>query len=188
MSTVFPIIMLVILAVCAFKESSFTGIYKANKAYGRITAYLAFDLTAVGIAGVLSLFVPALKEMGFPIPLSLGCLALGIILYILAYIKCPQPLKKMCIPCMIVSGMGITLKIALFFLPFVWKLSSPDPVVTSGIPETVQDSDGNTCRTRVDGDFIYISRPDGSEVSTRRDYIGTNPRANLDVDGIKFHW
>ena len=102
---VVAIVVIVLMLVCAFKESSVTATYKANKVYGRLKAYLALDFVAVGIVGILSWFIPQLKDAGFPIFLGPVCLILGILLYVMAYIKCPQPLKKKCIPCMILSGL-----------------------------------------------------------------------------------
>lgn len=40
-----------------------------------------------------------------------------------------------------------------------------DPVQSHGLPtgSMIQDSEGNSCRVRRDGDFVYIRRPDGTE-------------------------
>lgn len=176
---------------CAFKESKLTAIYKANKVYGRITAYLAMDLTLVGILGLLSVFIPAIKEMNAT-PLLALLLIPGIGLYALAFVKCPQSLKSKCIPSMIISGIGVTMKICVFFLPFVWKMAGMNvsTASSSGIPDMIQDSRGNSCRTRVDGNFLYVSRPDGSE-----DCIDLEELENRDpnykfveVNGVKYQW
>lgn len=189
MAIVLLIVVLALAGFCAAKEGAITGRYKANKVYGRFTAYLALDFTMVGIVGILGLFVPALKVEDLPILGAIVCLALGILLYLIAYLKCPQTLKKMCIPCMIISGLGVTIKIAVFFLPFVWKLDIPETSASYSIPEVVQDSDGNSCRTRIDGDFVYIMRPDGTEVSERIDYLGKeiNPKEAV-IGGVRVHW
>ena len=63
---VVAIVVIVLMLVCAFKESSVTATYKANKVYGRLKAYLALDFVAVGIVGILSWFIPQLKDAGFP--------------------------------------------------------------------------------------------------------------------------
>lgn len=187
MQIIIGVAALALLAVCALRESKLTGLYKANHAYGRITAYLALSCTGIGIVCVLSLFVPPLKTIGLPVPAGLAALAVGVLLYARAFMKCPQPLRAMCIPSMIMSGLGVALKICLFFLPAVWAVAAPDTVYASGIPETIQDASGHTCRTRVDGDFIYITRPDGSETSVRRDYVDAKTKL-LDAGGDRYHW
>ena len=185
---VVAIVVIVLMLVCAFKESSVTATYKANKVYGRLKAYLALDFVAVGIVGILSWFIPQLKDAGFPIFLGPVCLILGILLYVMAYIKCPQPLKKKCIPCMILSGLGVTIKVCVFFLPFIWRMALPDAGVgASGIPETVQDANGHVRRTQRNGDFIDIYRPDGSIASIRSDYVDAKTRS-MYVEGMRYHW
>lgn len=142
------IVALVLLALCWSKESKITGTFKALKAYGRITAYLALDFTMVGIVCLLS---PVLEKFGFqfmegPVFLTmlLGVvlLALGIFLYFRAYVKCPDFMKKKCIPCMIISGLGVAVKISLFFLVFAWKLIEPETMVTDNGEEVYVFSDG----------------------------------------------
>ena len=49
---VVAIVVIILMLVCAFKESSVTATYKANKVYGRLKAYLALDFVAVGIVGI----------------------------------------------------------------------------------------------------------------------------------------
>ena len=89
---------------------------------------------------------------------------------------------------MILSGLGVAIKVCVFFLPFVWRMAVPDVGTgASGIPEIIQDSNGYTCRTQMNGDFIDIRRPDASIVSIRRDYVDTNTRM-MDVEGIRYHW
>lgn len=134
------LIPVVLCLICAFKESSVTATFKANKVYGRLSAYLALDFTIVGILALVSVFVPALGEytgMNGLSGIGMGAvlLALGILIYVHAYIKCPDHLKKKCIPSMIVTAMGVTMKICVFFLPFVWKMSLPDVSDSSEAPE-----------------------------------------------------
>ena len=89
---------------------------------------------------------------------------------------------------MILSGLGVAIKVCVFFLFFLWRMAVPDVGTgASGIPETIQDSNGYTCRTQMNGDFIDIRRPDASIVSIRRDYVDTNTRM-MDVEGIRYHW
>ena len=177
---VFTVIFFVLAVLCAVKESKITGTYKANKVYGRITAYLSLDFVLVGVMCLISVFVPPLQEtigMGFPgnLLMAVVMLALAALLFWNALRKCPPALKKKCIPSMLISGMGVTLKLCVFFLPFVWKLSGA-PVSVVSIPELVTDANGNCCRAMVNGDFIDITRPDGSVVSVRKDYIDVSSR------------
>lgn len=142
------IVVLALMAVCWSKESKITGTFKVLKTYGRITAYLALDFTLLGIVCLLS---PLLAKFGItfmegPVFLSmlLGIvmLALGILLYFRAYVKCPDFMKKKCIPCMIVSGLGVAIKISLFFLAFAWRLVEPETMVTDNGEEVYVFSDG----------------------------------------------
>lgn len=196
MRIIFIFIMLALVAVCGLKESKLTGLYKANNVYGRFTAYLALDFTMIGIAAVLSLFVPGMKAFDFPILLGLGLLVLGVLLYAMAFIKCPEPLKAMCIPSMIMSGIGVAGKICLFFLPSIWALALPNTSYafdipetgcSFGIPETIQDEKGYTARTQLNGDYIDIFRHDGSVDSIRREYVDGTTRM-MDVNGHRYHW
>lgn len=126
-------------AVCAFKESRITGTYKAAGVYGRIKAYLALDLTAAGViatlGGIAGLFTKEGRAQGVGsllgyIVLGAVLLALGVLIYMRAYAKCPPALKKKCISSMILSGLGVSIKVAVFFIPAVWALSTAD--VSSG--------------------------------------------------------
>lgn len=72
--------------------------------------------------------------------------------------------------------------VLLFFLPVAFMMTPADPdgnkagryTPTSGETSSggsrglptgsmIQDTDGNSCRIRRDGDFVYIRRPDGTE-------------------------
>lgn len=145
---ILAIVFLVVCAVCAFKESKITGLYKANGVYGRLKAYLALDFVMAGIMMFITPWLPVsgMETEGVGIGqkllyslLGLVILAVGLLLYILSYKKCPESLKKKCIPSMIVSGFGVAIKICLFFLPFVWKLSMPTETVTASQPETTTE-------------------------------------------------
>lgn len=140
------LVFVVVALICAFKESKVTGLYKANGVYGRIKAYLALDLALVGVlglAGGVALLISGgsneyLAQQGMS-PLAMFgmgivCLAIGVAIYYFAYRKCPEPLKKKCIISMVISGMGVAMKIAVFFLPFVWKLALPGTTVTTSAP------------------------------------------------------
>ncbi len=147
MNALFLILSLVFLVaciVCAAKESRLTGTYKAAGVYGRIKAYLALDFTFAGAAmfimGFASLFSAEGRAQGIGSLLGfmvfgLVLAALGVFLYAAAYHKCPRRLKKKCIPSMIMSGLGITIKIVLFFIPAVWALSGGSTTSSSTYEE-----------------------------------------------------
>lgn len=138
-------------AVCAFKESRITGTYKAAGVYGRIKAYLALDFTAAGavaaLGGIAGLFTEEGRAQGVGsllgyIAIGAVLLALGVFIYMRAYAKCPPALKKKCISSMILSGLGVSIKIAVFFIPAVWALS------TAGAPS--EGSDGTSSGPEVE--------------------------------------
>jgi hypothetical protein len=163
MLSILCIIFLVLCVIAAFKESKITGKYKALGIYGRLKAYLAFAFTGSGISSIVAPFIVGNQAEQGSIPLGLVLLAIGILIYVLTFLKTPAEYKKTVIPCMIVTALGVSLKLALFYLPFVWKLAAYDVPTSSTIPEVVRDDNGNICRTRIDGGFAYIQRPDGSE-------------------------
>ena len=149
------IIFEVLFVICAFKESSVTGAYKAFGVYSRIKAYLAFNLTLSGVLIMLMPIVPLLipepaqdvSGIGSVFLYLIGgaiCLAIAIMLYWTSLVKCPPMLKDRCIISMVISGMGITVKIGVFFLGFVWKLGGPQEMV---------DESGNT--VYVFGNDVY---------------------------------
>lgn len=165
---------LIFVIKCARKESMLTAVYKAYNVYGRITAYIALSFAGGGIWGVITSIIGIFnKDWGGDFISSLVVAAIGIFMYIRAYKKCPTHLKKKCILSMIMSGVGVAIKIVLFFLPGIWSLASVDTGNAAdsagGIPETIRDENGNICRTRVDGNYIYIQRPDGSESCVLRE-------------------
>lgn len=148
MAVIIAIVFLAACVVCATKESKLTGTYKALNVYGRLTAYLALDFLMVGIMGILSpilaIFDVQFVDGGPIVGFLLGAvmLALAVLLYFRAYQKCPDFMKKKCIPSMIVSGLGVAIKICIFFLGFVWKLTGPQTMVTDNGEEVYVFSDG----------------------------------------------
>lgn len=138
---VIPVLLLAILCIfCAFKESKTTGLYKAFGVYGRIKAYLALDFTFCGIMFVIASVAGALTDEDIinmrvspyiGVVLGIALFVLGFLIYWRTYTKCPQPLKSKCISSMLITGMGIALKVGLFFLIFIWKLYEPQRYTTS---------------------------------------------------------
>jgi len=129
---ILAIAFLVICVVCAAKESKVTGTFKAFRVYGRIAAYFGLFAPMGLIMFIASFFVPELAEQRW---MMLILAAFGAIFYVVAFLKCPDFLKKKLIPCMMLSGFGLCVKICIFFIGAVWKLTGPQEMV---------DSDGNT--------------------------------------------
>ncbi len=150
------IVFLVLVIICAFKESKTTGLYKSYGVYGRLKAYLALDFALLGIAALIGgIALPFLSgdlkevvDQGIPpiamIAFGLVFLALGVAIYYFTYRKCPDELKGKCIISMIISGMGVACKIAVFFLPFVWALSAPAGGFTGGVSVPVATEEKKT--------------------------------------------
>lgn len=153
---------LIICAICAVKESKVTGLYKAFGVYGRIAAYFAI-YCPLGIgAFIASFFIDEIpKGQGF---LLLIPASIGAFLCWNAYRKCPGVLKKKCIPSMMISGLGVVVKIFLFFCGFVWKITGP---------QEMQDESGNTVYV-YNGD-VYDGNGDkiGVASADKKSYIAT---------------
>lgn len=137
---IIAMILLILGIVCAFKESKITGLYKSFGVYGRLKAYLALDFTLCGIMLVVSsvvgsLFSTDIVSTGMSpylgVLLGIALFALGYLIYWRTYSKCPPELRSKCIRSMIITGVGISVKISFFFLLFIWKLYEPQRYVTS---------------------------------------------------------
>ncbi len=154
MNSVLPIlggILVIVCIICAFKESKITGLYKSIGVFGRLKAYFALDLTGAGIAlFIMGILGKAEAESGIGsrlgmIGLGLLCIAIGLLLYITTYKKCPAPFKKKVILDMVVAGLGICLKVGIFFIGAVWILYRPKEITLE---------DGRRCFL-IDGDVYY---------------------------------
>lgn len=125
----------VFFIVCAAKESDTTGLYKALNVYGRIRAYLYADLLLCGIGmmaliPVIALFVNGsvtsiISYMAMCFLFGAVLLAVAFFLYIDAKKRCPVQLKGSLAKDMLISGCGVGMKLAVFFIPIVWCLSTP---------------------------------------------------------------
>lgn len=140
--TALCILGVILFVVCAIKESSVTGLHKALGVYGRFRAYLFVSLLYCGV-GMILLFPFALMSTGsFSVNVleqllgGIICLITAIVLYRTALKKCPEQLKGSLFKNMVISGMGVAMKVAIFIIPFVWKLSTPQF-------RTVFDANGN---------------------------------------------
>ncbi|MGM9637360.1 MAG: hypothetical protein ACI3YK_05170 [Eubacteriales bacterium] len=164
---IFLVLYLIVSIFCAVKESKVTGLYKAFGVYGRVYAYFALSF----IVGIVAFFVSVIacivsgEFSGILYSffyLIIG--AIGVYLYWRAYRKCPDFLKKKLIPSMILSGLGVGLKVCLFFIGAVWKMFGPQEVV---------DSDGKTLLV-YDG-YVYDTSGNriGVASADRQSYIKT---------------
>ena len=116
--------------ICAGLESRTTGLYYAWGVYGRIKAVFFYDFVGSGLMLIGSQFIPFLHDLGGITPFQqricgLVIITLAILIYVTSLAKCPAHLRGGLFISMIISGIGVTMKICLFFLPFVWDLAMP---------------------------------------------------------------
>ncbi len=120
--------MLVLAIVGLVKENRIHMRYK--KVFGRVASYLFADFIFVGvfsiIATIISPLIPEVSDMiagNYLLYAGMGVLVLllGIAIYLFVRMKCPTYLKKSLFINMLLDGLGIALKISLFFLPFIIK-------------------------------------------------------------------
>lgn len=142
--SVVAIAFVIVCIVCAVKESKVTGLYKTFGVYGRVAAYFACFCPLGIVMFIASFFIEQISiGQGF---IFLGLAVFGAFFLWNAYRKCPGFLKKKCIPSMIVSGFGVTMKVCIFFLCFVWKLVGPEEML---------DENGNTVYVYGGGGDVY---------------------------------
>ena len=152
---VVAILFAVLCIVCACVESKVIAPYKWFHVFGRFKAYIALDFLIGGLV-VLGGMIFGLSEStgigGFPgVILGIVLLALAFLLYWTTLRKCPDMLKKKCLLSMIVVGLGVAMKICIFFIVSIWKIAGP---------KMVQGSDGEAY-ILYDGD-TYL--PNGKKV------------------------
>ena len=135
--------------ICAALESRTTGLYYAWGVYGRIKAFFFYDFVVAGLMLIGSQFIPFLHDLGDMTPAQqrisgLVIITLAILLYLTSLAKCPAHLRGRLFISMLVSGIGVTMKICLFFLPFIWDLTMPSFT-------KMQDGNGNIVYVTDDG-------------------------------------
>ena len=135
MPTVFIVVAAVLVLICAFAESKVTGVNKAFGAYGRLRAFLFTDFLLLGIASVVvTAFVmekPILGTKTVSILGGLGFVVLAVLIFIVTLNKCPSMLKGKLFFNMLITGLGVSAKLAVFFIVAVWALSGPKVVTAS---------------------------------------------------------
>ena len=146
---------LILCIIAAFKESKLTGIYKTLEIFGRAKAYLALDFTLCGLGltgfSIVTLFGADWSAEGASLlilPLvGIAIGAIGVLLYISALKKAPKALRKRVIIDMILVGLGVSMKMTLFFFSAVWEIVKPEVYV---------DAQGNSYYVYIDGN-VYDS-------------------------------
>lgn len=126
---IIAIIILVLMAFCALRESKVTGLYRAFGVYGRVAAYFSL-FCPIGIGAFIASFFmedSSWAERGGALLVAL----FGAFFYWNALRKCPSFLRIKCIPSMFISGVGVCLKICLFFIGAVWRVTGPKEVTNS---------------------------------------------------------
>lgn len=165
-------VFLIAALICAVKESSVTSVYKSNNVYGRFSAYIALDLSLFGLFAIIGFLIPILRRNMFgnsPTIIIIGiiCLAIGALLYLRALKKCPTALKSKCVGSMIVTGLGVSMKIAVFFVPAVWKLTGSQSTYAVGFASSYISRVGNDryYLHSVNGNYAILRAPDGGLVN-----------------------
>ncbi|MBP3371374.1 MAG: hypothetical protein J6L88_02485 [Clostridia bacterium] len=151
---ILAIAFLVICVIAAAKESKITGLYKTFGVYGRFTAYLSL-FAPMGIGMFIASFF--MDDIGAERWMFLAMGLFGCLICAFVYIKCPEFLKKKVIFALFASGFGLCIKLCVFFIASVWRLTGPAVVVS----ET--------------GEELYVYR--GEVYNGRGEHMGT---ANAD--------
>ena len=119
-------IIVFIFIACAILESYMTGLFQTFHVYNRKEVSWALFLPL----GCSICFTAALYQKGEVSPLVLGaiCILIGLSIYFKIFKKCPEMLKKLCIPAIFVSSCGIAIKSLAFFIKSVWEVETPEKV------------------------------------------------------------
>ncbi len=173
---------LIVGIVCAFKESSVTTPYKENGVYGRAKAYFALDLTVVGIIGTIAMVVvlimSAFNEMFresigtllICLAICIVCLLIGISIYKSTYKKCPAYLKDKCIKSMLITGMGVAVKLGFFFFKSVWAYTGSGTYQGGGYSSRYirQKDNEHFYVVSNNGNYVVMQAVNGSESVSAR--------------------
>ena len=130
------LIPLILVFICASKETKVTSLYKAFGVYGRISAYITASLllgSIVGFLQTISSVISNLGEIGFgkilgSLAVYLLLFGLGILMYMRIAAKCPDGLRKKLLISIFITAFGVSAKICLFFIGSVWKIIEPQTV------------------------------------------------------------
>lgn len=135
MFVIFIFLLLGLYVYGFFQESKVTGLYKSANVYGRLYAWIFFMLI-YGVLGCLAFAVMSIVIGAESAGETIALLLVGLVgaalcgfggfwMYKIAYIKCPEPLRKKLLISLIISAVGFSAKIFLWFIPKVWNLVGP---------------------------------------------------------------
>lgn len=178
MTAIVPIILFTILGgglVCFIKEKKITGTYSAFGVYNRFSAYITavclFAPVIVLISTIVRLIAgdSSFGDLPMPILVSIVLFFIGRRFYRAMESKCPEFLRKKLLISLLISALGISFKLAFFFIGAVWTLESP---------RTMVDSNGR--ELLVHGSSVYL--PDGTCVGDVIGHDSFKPNHNYPHD------
>ena len=134
------LIPVILMFICARKESFVTSVYQHFNVYTRFTAYITISLMLAGIffalGCILSVLIFEYDSLFKSILTILWGIGLGLVLFSIGRrlykgiaASCPAPLKKKLFKSMLITAFGVGCKIVVFYLIFVWKLAVPKNMV-----------------------------------------------------------
>ncbi len=171
-----PLAVLAFMVYCAFKESKVTGVYKAFGVYGRIYAYITMTGMIGGTFALIGMLIGLFQAENIELWAVIGevitvvaLTALGYYMYSVAKRKCPEFLRKKLFISMLITALGVGVKISVFFIGAVWEITKPREVV---------DSHGN--RLYVFNGEVYA--PNGDHVGSSSGANEFRPNSNYNPD------
>lgn len=148
-------VVIVILAIvffwlmiwCARKEKSLAGFYSSINVCGRVRAFFTGYLMLVGVISAIALVVNLVLTIGGNGQASVSdyisfvvcgaaCFLIGFFMYRKIYNNCPECLQKRLLKDIAIITIGITFRISLFFLMFIfhmwWQMNKPTAYEVDG--------------------------------------------------------
>lgn len=191
---VFGVIFLIFSVFCAFKESSITSPYKTFGIYGRLRAFFAFDFTGLGIVlmvgvtfSMLGFEWVAMEEflelVSPPVLFLCGLISfiVGMLIYVFTYKNCPEDFRGKLIIHMIMTALGVIMKVGFFWLMFflkIWSYTLPDYITGSDGKKYIRYKNGDIYSTngkRVgnttgDGEFKVLKADNGELIGNNIEF------------------
>ena len=165
---VFGAVFFVLAIVGLVKENQIRADYSG--VFGRIRAYF-FAGGIIMLPGVIIMSLSGMLEGNTltGIGAAVAWLVVALAIFLMTKKSCPEHIQKGLFFSMLLAGLGITLKVCLFYLPFVWKIGPPSGGSGGAMPGSARDANGNACHIRQNpnGEY-YIRRADGSDSPVRR--------------------
>lgn len=120
--TVLLLAFFVVALVCAIKESDTTGTYKTFGVYGRLKAWLFTNLLLSGTLYVLAIvtspftgLLAGIANAWLYLLIALAASGMSAAIFIHSHAKCPAMLRPRLLQSMLLSGLGVNLKLCVFF-------------------------------------------------------------------------